>query len=193
MQPAGRRREAAGDDLDQRRLARAVVAEERHHLAAVDAEAHAAKRFDRAEMLGDAVEDEEGLAFAHAARAPDASTMGSRGRPRVPSANIMPKRGDSTPETASAAAPRSTASWPTGESVDARRAAVAPRGDRIGERCGGLGEAFEQPPWRETADHDGLRVEQVLDGDEGGAEERCCVGDPAILADNAGTPLPSFE
>ena len=46
------RLEAAGDDLDQRRLAGAVVAEQRHDLAAADRETDAAQRFDRAEVRG---------------------------------------------------------------------------------------------------------------------------------------------
>ena len=73
----GARRHAAGDDLDQRRLAGAVVAEERDDLAAIDVEADAAQRLDRAEMLGDAVEPEQRrgntvrlLAYAHRACAP---------------------------------------------------------------------------------------------------------------------------
>ena len=53
-------RHAAGDDLDQRRFAGAVVAEQRHDLAATDVEADAAQRLDRAEMLGDRVEPEQG-------------------------------------------------------------------------------------------------------------------------------------
>ena len=51
--------DAAGDDLDQRGFAGAVVAEERHHLAALDVEADAAQRLDRPEMLGNAFEPEQ--------------------------------------------------------------------------------------------------------------------------------------
>ena len=68
---------AAGDDLDQRRFAGAVVAEERDNLAATDGEADAAQRFDGAEMLGDALKPEQRrgntvrlLAYAHRACAP---------------------------------------------------------------------------------------------------------------------------
>ena len=53
---AVRRREVAGDDLDQRRLAGAVVAHEPQHFAGLDREIDALQRLDRAEMLGDALE-----------------------------------------------------------------------------------------------------------------------------------------
>ena len=43
----------AGDALDQRRLAGAVVADERHDLAGGDVEVHLVQRLDRAEGLGD--------------------------------------------------------------------------------------------------------------------------------------------
>ena len=56
------RLQAAGDDLDQRRLAGAVVAEQGHHLAAADVEADAAQRFDGAEILDDVVELKDGIA-----------------------------------------------------------------------------------------------------------------------------------
>ena len=49
----------SGDDLDQRRLAGAVVAEERHHLAGGHGEGHSAQRLDRAEALADLGELEE--------------------------------------------------------------------------------------------------------------------------------------
>ena len=55
----GARRHPAGDDLDQRRLAGAVVAEQRHHLAAPHLEADAAQRLDRPEMFRDSVELEQ--------------------------------------------------------------------------------------------------------------------------------------
>src|SRR5690606_32132984 len=94
---AGGRLLAAGDDLDEGRLAGAVVAEERHHLAARNVEGDAAERFDGAEALGDVVEPEKRF-FAHAALA--SFTVG---RPDA-SANIRPKRGDRLPATATAAA-----------------------------------------------------------------------------------------
>ena len=46
----------AGEDLDQRRLAGAVVAEEAMDLAGIDLDVDVAERDDRAEMLGDAAE-----------------------------------------------------------------------------------------------------------------------------------------
>ena len=49
-------REVAGDDLDQRRLAGAVVAHQPEHLAGLDREIDTLQRLDRAEMLGDALE-----------------------------------------------------------------------------------------------------------------------------------------
>src|SRR4029077_10037755 len=48
-----------GDALDQRRLAGAVVADERHHLAGADLEVDVAQRLDGAEGLGDAAKLEE--------------------------------------------------------------------------------------------------------------------------------------
>ncbi len=56
---AGALREVAGDDLDQRRLAGAVVAHEADHLACADFEVDAAQRFDRAEILGDVLQLEK--------------------------------------------------------------------------------------------------------------------------------------
>ena len=53
------RRVGAGDDLDQRGLARAVFADQRVHLARAQVEGHAAQRTDGAERLGDAAELEE--------------------------------------------------------------------------------------------------------------------------------------
>ena len=50
------RREVAGDDLDQGRLAGAVVAHEAHDIAGLDREIDALQRLDGAEMLGDALE-----------------------------------------------------------------------------------------------------------------------------------------
>ena len=47
------RRKVAGDDLDQRRLAGAVVAHQPQHLAGLEVELDALERLDRAEVLGD--------------------------------------------------------------------------------------------------------------------------------------------
>ena len=52
----------AGEDLHQRRLAGAVLAEQRRHLAAVDVEVHALERVDRAVGLGDVARGEHDLA-----------------------------------------------------------------------------------------------------------------------------------
>src|SRR4029450_7883817 len=41
----------AGDDLDQRRLAGAVIAHEAHHLALFERQGHLVQRLDRAEVL----------------------------------------------------------------------------------------------------------------------------------------------
>ena len=49
----------AGDALDERRLARAVVADERHHLAAADLEVDVGERLHRPEGLRDVPELEE--------------------------------------------------------------------------------------------------------------------------------------
>ena len=51
----------AGDALDQRRLAGAVVAEEAHHLAGVDVEAERADGGEAAEALGDVADGEDRL------------------------------------------------------------------------------------------------------------------------------------
>jgi hypothetical protein len=52
----------AGEDLDQRRLAGAVVANQRHHFACVNVEIDIGQRRDGAEMLGDAPEAKYRLA-----------------------------------------------------------------------------------------------------------------------------------
>ena len=69
---AGTLLEPAGDDLDQCRFAGAIVAEQRHHLAAIDLEADAAQGFDRAEILGDFLELEQGSPGNHATFLPTA-------------------------------------------------------------------------------------------------------------------------
>src|SRR4029079_3572733 len=104
--PARGRLEPARDDLHQRRLAGAVVAEQRHHLAAADVERDAAQRLDGAELAGDLLQPEQRP--GHVAYSPLRGTTGS-GSPWSSSRNSVPSRGDSSPETASAAAPRRTA------------------------------------------------------------------------------------
>jgi hypothetical protein len=66
--------EAAGNDVDQGGFAGAIVAQQRHHLAALDIEADAAQRFDGAEILGDFLELEQGRPGNHATFSPDCST-----------------------------------------------------------------------------------------------------------------------
>ena len=58
---AGACRQAAGDDLHQRRLASAIVAEKGHHFAAADIEADVLQGFDGAEALGDVLEMKQRL------------------------------------------------------------------------------------------------------------------------------------
>src|SRR6185312_2786848 len=53
------RTEIAGDDLDERRLAGAVVAHQADHLARVNMHVHTMKGPDRAELLADAGEFED--------------------------------------------------------------------------------------------------------------------------------------
>src|SRR5690606_37078724 len=108
------RRHAARDDLHQRRLAGAVVAEQRHHLAGADAETDAAQRLDGAEPAGDALQLQEGCRLGHHdTRDSGCCIIGSLSS-RVSSwLNICPKRGESTDEIAEAAAPRSTTSRPS--------------------------------------------------------------------------------
>src|SRR6185312_643735 len=57
---AGGRREVAGHDPDQRRLAGAVVAHETEDLAGLKVEADVGERLDSAEALGDMPEGEDG-------------------------------------------------------------------------------------------------------------------------------------
>ena len=59
---AGARLMHAGQDLDERRFARAVVADERDDLAGMNVEIDVGQRRDRAEMLGDAAQAEHQLA-----------------------------------------------------------------------------------------------------------------------------------
>jgi hypothetical protein len=49
----------AGQDLDQRRLAGAVVAEQAEHLALLEMQVDVAQRGDRAEALGDALDAQD--------------------------------------------------------------------------------------------------------------------------------------
>src|SRR6185369_4458749 len=58
---AGIGRVRAGERLQERRLARAVLAEQRAHLACAEREADALERAHRAEALRDRLEGEEGL------------------------------------------------------------------------------------------------------------------------------------
>ena len=51
----------AGEDLDQRRFARAVVADQRHDLAGMNVEVDVGQRRDGAEILGDAAQAKHGL------------------------------------------------------------------------------------------------------------------------------------
>ena len=60
----------AGDDLDQRRLARAVVAEQAEHLALAQRQVDVAQRRDRAEALGDVLDAQHLLAPRPGALAP---------------------------------------------------------------------------------------------------------------------------
>ena len=93
----------------------------------------------------------------------------------------MPKRGDSTPETARAAAPRSTASCPPrvtvsgAASVRSRRSATE-WAQRL-RRARRDGSAAHRA---QAADQDRLGVEQILDGDDGSAQQRRHLGDPAV-------------
>ncbi len=57
--------ERPGQDLDQGRLAGAVVAEQRHHLARMDLEADPVEGGDRAEALADAIRPEQRLGLGY--------------------------------------------------------------------------------------------------------------------------------
>ena len=59
LQLPGRRRIHAGQDLDERRLAGAVVTDETHGLGRADGEVHAPQRHDGSKVLGQPVELEE--------------------------------------------------------------------------------------------------------------------------------------
>jgi hypothetical protein len=69
----------AGDALDQRRLAGAVVADERHHLAVAHLEVDVGQRLHGAERLGDSAELEKGVSLIGASHTTD-----ERRRPRAP-------------------------------------------------------------------------------------------------------------
>ena len=75
----------AREDLHQRRLAGAVVADQRHHLAGMHVELDVGQRRDRAEMLRDAAEAQDRLGFGHAPQAPRWS---EDARPRTAGAAI---------------------------------------------------------------------------------------------------------
>ncbi len=74
----------AGEDLDQRRLAGAVVADERHDLAGMDVELDVGQRRDGAEVLADAAQAQDQLArwawdaVGHAGMTPPGSAGGRR-------------------------------------------------------------------------------------------------------------------
>ena len=74
--------EHVGQDLDEGRLAGAVLAQQRHDLAARDVEAHALQRARAAEGLVDVVETKDGGPF-HRARFPVRPDGRSRGAARV--------------------------------------------------------------------------------------------------------------
>ena len=67
----------AGEDLDERGLAGAVVADQPQHLALAQVHAHVAQRGDRAEALGEVLDAQHVVrrsARCHRGRLPDAHT-----------------------------------------------------------------------------------------------------------------------
>jgi hypothetical protein len=62
------RRVDAGDDLHERRLACAVVADERDDLAGADLEVHAIQRLDGSEPLAHVAERQQGRSCVHVER-----------------------------------------------------------------------------------------------------------------------------
>ena len=70
-----------GEDLDQRRLSRAVVAEQADDLALVDVQVDAAERVDTAERLGDVAQFDEPFrhGFAPTASGPIAAGLACAG------------------------------------------------------------------------------------------------------------------
>ena len=155
-------------------------------------EADAAQRLDGAEILGDVLQLQQWGIGHHAA---SVRLLGTRGRCRPrPARTAMPNRGESTPATARAAAPRSTALPPSVRQREARGVAVrrvprrnAPAARR--RRPAGVSSASSAEP----AEDDGLRIEQVLDGHDGGAQQRRGFGDPALHADGGAAPFHRFE
>src|SRR4051794_30594020 len=111
------RRLDAGERLDERRLAGAVVADERHDLGRVDGEARAAQRADASEALDEAAGLEQRLGHGQALL-PAGTGIGGR-------ASALSKIPAATP--ASSAAPRQPASTTGGCSSGPRRAAFAAR------------------------------------------------------------------
>src|SRR3954466_1668707 len=111
------RRLHAGERLDERRLAGAVVAAERHDLGRVDGEARAAQRADAPEALDEAAGLEQRLGHGQALL-PAWTGIGGR-------ASALSKTPAATP--ASSAAPRQPASTTGGCSSGPRRAAFAAR------------------------------------------------------------------
>ena len=74
---AGARRMHAGEDLDQRRFAGAVVADQRHDLAGVHVEVDVGQRRDGAEILRDAAQAQHQLRLARSRRFGEVSGHGS--------------------------------------------------------------------------------------------------------------------
>ncbi len=152
---ARRRLQPAGDDLDQRRLAGAVVAEQRHDLALADGEADALERFDGAVVLVDVVEDEQRFE-THAASPLQRVGVGAK--------HLAELRGQDTGDgkRRSAAQHRMLAAVRRGSAAGRP---VAARGDRVGEIGRRRSASSLKQRFRcEAAQHDGLGVEQVLDG-----------------------------
>ena len=76
---------------------------------------------------------------------------------------------------------------------DARRVAVAALRDGMRQRLGGGDQPGQQRLLGGAAEDDGLRIEQILDGHDGGAQQRRGFGDPAIHADLRRSAVPSLR
>ena len=79
---AAGRLDHAGEDLDQRRLAGAIVADQADDLAAVDVQVDAAERIDAAVGLRDVAQFDEALAHAHPPRLRMRPARSCAGRPQ---------------------------------------------------------------------------------------------------------------
>ena len=79
-----------GERLDERRLAGAVVADERDDLARVDGEVRAAQRLHVAEALDDPARLEQRLVVAHQVPLPAAGSGGRQRMPSTPSVSCVP-------------------------------------------------------------------------------------------------------